>query len=65
MSHGLAARPELPEEELVALRAVAEELLTERVTLAREEDLVPVWRFSGRWFNTGPYAHRRPLAGSR
>ena len=65
MSHGLAKRPELCVEELAVLRAVSEELLNEQVALAQEEDRVPAWRFSGRWFNAGPYAQRRPLAVNR
>jgi hypothetical protein len=65
MSHGLTPRPELCEEELFALQAVSEELLKEQELLAIEEDEVPIWRFSGRWFNAGPYANRRPLAVSR
>jgi hypothetical protein len=24
------------------------------------KDTAPAWRFSGRWFNSGPYALRRP-----
>jgi hypothetical protein len=24
------------------------------------KDKPPAWRFSGRWFNVGPYALRRP-----
>jgi hypothetical protein len=58
VSHGLAPRPELPAEELAAVVAAAEAVL--RVELARPLDLAPAWRFSGRWFNAGPYALRRP-----
>lgn len=65
MSYGLSPRSELCEEELVVLQAVSEELLKEQEVLALEEDQVPIWRFSGRWFNAGPYANRRPLAVSR
>jgi hypothetical protein len=43
---------------MAALIAAAEELLkTER---RRIKDKAPSWRFSGRWFNAGPYANRRP-----
>lgn len=60
MSHGLSPRPTLPEEELAALVAVAEELL--RAPRVRVTDTTPAWRFSGRWFAAGPYALRRPHA---
>lgn len=59
MSYGLPPRPELPAEEMAALAAVAQELLKAPGAM----DLVdnaPSWRFSGRWFNAGPYALRRP-----
>ncbi len=65
MSHGLAPRPELGIDELAALQAVSEELLKEQEATQVEQDEVPAWRFSGRWFNAGPYAHRRPLAVNR
>ena len=58
MSHGLTPRPVLAPEEMAALVAVAEEFL--RTETAAVEDSVPAWRFSGRWFNAGPYANRRP-----
>jgi hypothetical protein len=58
VNYGLAPRPELPGEEMAALVAAAEELL--RVQSEIVEDAVPTWRFSGRWFNSGPYAMRRP-----
>lgn len=58
MNYGLAPRPELPPEELAALVAAAEELLKDE--RRRVVDRPPVWRFSGRWFNAGRYALRRP-----
>jgi hypothetical protein len=59
VSYGLAPRPELPPDELAALIAAAEEvLLRERSVVA--VDQVPVWRFSGRWFNAAPFSNRRP-----
>ncbi len=58
MSCGLPPRPELPPEEMAALIAAAEEILRAEVPLV--PDLVPVWRFSGRWFNSGPFTNRRP-----
>ena len=58
MSHGLAPRPEPGPEEIAAVIAAASELL--RPTEVLDVDEVPVWRFSGRWFNSGPFALRRP-----
>ncbi len=58
MSYGLAPRAELPPEEMAALIAVAEALLRDEREIV--EDEVPAWRFSGRWFNAGPFAMRRP-----
>jgi hypothetical protein len=43
---------------MAVLIAAAEELLKEE--RARVVDKPPTWRFSGRWFNAGPYANRRP-----
>lgn len=43
---------------MAALIAAAEEILRAEVPLV--PDLVPVWRFSGRWFNSGPFTNRRP-----
>jgi hypothetical protein len=61
MSHGLAPRPELPADEMAALMAVAEEMISEQLVQSVAVDPVPSWRFSGRWFNSGLYANRRPL----
>jgi hypothetical protein len=58
MNYGLAPRPALPSEEMAALIAAAEELLKQE--RRRVKDKPPAWRFSGRWFNSGPYALRRP-----
>ena len=55
---GLAPRPALAPEEMVALAAAGEQLLREGRGVV--SDPLPVWRFSGRWFNVGPYALRRP-----
>jgi hypothetical protein len=62
VSYGLTPRPELAPDELAALVAAVEEVLrTEKtVTVA---DQVPIWRFSGRWFNDSPLANRRPRLG--
>jgi hypothetical protein len=43
---------------MAALVAAAEVLLKEE--RRRVKDKPPTWRFSGRWFNSGPYALRRP-----
>lgn len=59
MTYGLTPRPELDPDDLAALVAVAQELLQRPVTAAA--DPVPNWRFSGRWFNAGPFANRRPV----
>jgi len=58
MSYGLAPRPGLPPDEMAALIAAAEELL--KVERRRVPDKPPAWRFSGRWFNSGPFTLRRP-----
>ena len=58
MSHGLARRPEPDPEDLAAVVAAVLEL--SRTAPALEADRVPGWRFSGRWFNVGPYSGRRP-----
>ena len=59
MNNGLAPRPELGPDETAAVIAAVQELLRAPV-----EDVVvdetPPWRFSGRWFNAGPFAMRRP-----
>jgi len=60
VSNGLAPRPELPPEEMAAVLAAAELLLTS-VPAPVEVDDVPVWRFSGRWFAAHPFSSlRRP-----
>ncbi len=56
--YGLAPRPELPAEEMAALIAAAEELLKQQSSYIADD--LPAWRFSGRWFNAGPFALRRP-----
>jgi hypothetical protein len=58
VNYGLNPRPSLEPEEMAALVAAAEELL--RAERRRARDRAPSWRFSGRWFNAGPYAGRRP-----
>jgi hypothetical protein len=46
---------------MAALMAVAEEMISDQSLQIVAIDTVPSWRFSGRWFNSGPYANRRPL----
>jgi len=58
VNYGLAPRPELSAEELAAVVTVAEQVF--KSPSAIEVDNVPSWRFSGRWFDAGPYALRRP-----
>ena len=58
MTYGLAPRPQLAPEELAALIGAAQEIMKARQL--EIPDLAPSWRFSGRWFNSGPYANRRP-----
>ena len=58
MSQGLAPRPTLDPDDLAALVAVAQEFLD--LETARPTDRAPAWRFSGRWFNAGPFTQRRP-----
>jgi hypothetical protein len=62
VSYGLPPRPELPEDELAALAAAAEEVL--RAVSNVVADDAPSWRFSGRWFNAGPFSMRRPQRSS-
>jgi hypothetical protein len=62
VSYGLTPRPELSPDELAALMAAAEEVLRDEKT-ATVVDHVPIWRFSGRWFNAAPFSNRRPRLG--
>ncbi|MGA2295190.1 MAG: hypothetical protein ABSG24_08210 [Acidimicrobiales bacterium] len=64
MSHGLAPRPGLPSDEAAAVMAAVEEIMKEQAQRSPVVDTVPAWRFSGRWFNSGPYANRRPQRAS-
>ncbi|MGA2124103.1 MAG: hypothetical protein ABSG58_06730 [Acidimicrobiales bacterium] len=59
MNYGLAPRPSLPPDEMAALIAAAEELLVEERRRVKNSKPSP-WRFSGRWYNAGPFANRRP-----
>jgi len=58
VSYGLAPRPQLAPDEMAALLVAAQELLKSEVRVVTDQ--LPSWRFSGRWFNAGPYALRRP-----
>ena len=59
MNYALTPRPVLDADELAALTAATEEMLRGE-TVPVLVDLVPSWRFSGRWFNAAPYSNRRP-----
>jgi hypothetical protein len=59
VSYALPPRPQpSPEETAAVLAAVEELLLSQQVVPV---DTAPTWRFSGRWFNSGPYSMRRPV----
>jgi len=58
VSYGLGPRPELGPEETAAVIVAVTEVLKQSVVVV--PDTVPVWRFSGRWFNTGPFSPGRP-----
>lgn len=58
MTYGLPPRPELCAEEMAALVLAAQEMFKTPVDAG--DDQAPSWRFSGRWFNAGPYVLRRP-----
>ncbi|HTB09050.1 MAG TPA: hypothetical protein VK704_04490 [Acidimicrobiales bacterium] len=59
MNYGLAPRPSLPPDEMAALIAAAEELLVEERRRVRTTK-PSAWRFSGRWYSSGPFTNRRP-----
>ena len=59
MSNGLAPRPELPSEDVAAVIAAAQNHFAQRAEGIA--DVVPVWRFSGRWFGTQTLTNRRSL----
>jgi hypothetical protein len=59
VNYGLTPRPVLDGDELAALVAATEEILRAE-TAPVLVDLVPTWRFSGRWFNAAPFSNRRP-----
>ncbi len=58
MNYGLTPRPGVSPDDLAAITAAAHEILGHAKPVAVDE--VPVWRFSGRWFNAGRFANRRP-----
>ncbi|MGC1419794.1 MAG: hypothetical protein WA786_06710 [Acidimicrobiales bacterium] len=60
MSYGLTPRPVLASDEAAAVMAALEEVMKEQAQRNLVANAVPAWRFSGRWFNSGPYANRRP-----
>ena len=60
MNYGLTPRPELSPDEMAALVAAAQELTKSSPLTMVVVDHASSWRFSGRWFNNGPFADRRP-----
>jgi len=58
VSYGLPPRPQLSPDEMAALVVAAQEVLKTQSVIVSEP--LSSWRFSGRWFNAGPYALRRP-----
>ena len=58
MTYGLTPRPGVAPDELAAIVAGVQAIVGEVTPVVVDE--VPVWRFSGRWFNDGRFAHRRP-----
>ena len=63
MSHGLRPRSEVPAEELAAITAAAQALLTSVATSETVVDVAPAWRFSGRWFASSPLSSQRRPKG--
>jgi hypothetical protein len=60
VSYGLTPRPQLAPDELAALMAAAQEIMSQATSAPVVVDPVPNWRFSGRWFNAGHFSNRRP-----
>jgi hypothetical protein len=60
VNYGLTPRPQLGPDELAALVAVAQEIMAQQKSRPVMVEPVPNWRFSGRWFNAGHFANRRP-----
>ena len=52
MTFGLRPRPQARPEEVAAITAIAQALLTPTVVEAARDE-TPAYRFSGRWFNSG------------
>jgi hypothetical protein len=52
VTFGLRPRPKACPEEVAAITAIAQALLTPTVVEATR-DKTPAYRFSGRWFNSG------------
>ena len=59
-AYGLTPRPELGPEEMAALVVALEHCYDEPAALVPAPAPVASWRFSGRWFNSGPFDRRRP-----
>ena len=56
---GLTPRPGPTPAEIAAVSAAM--TLLARARVVPDAERVPAWRFSGRWFNAGRYANRRPI----
>jgi len=63
VSYGLRPRAEVPAEELAALTAAAHALLSPVTATEPVADVTPAYRFSGRWFASGPLSSQRRPKG--
>ena len=63
MTHGLRPRGEVPSEEIAAITAAAQALLTSVAPAEAVADVAPAWRFSGRWFASSPLSSQRRPKG--
>ena len=60
MTFGLRPRPQARPEEVAAITAIAQALLTPNVVV-ETQDTTPTYRFSGRWFDSSYLSSlRRP-----
>ncbi|NNN00887.1 MAG: hypothetical protein HKL86_03535 [Acidimicrobiaceae bacterium] len=60
MNHDLPPRPQVDPAEVAVIVAVAVAMSSLSPNHVVENDETPAWRFSGRWFNRGPFSLRRP-----
>ncbi|MEI8127224.1 MAG: hypothetical protein WCG86_05330 [Actinomycetota bacterium] len=59
MSYGLAPKASISNEEMAVVLAAAQALMNATTLIAPTPNVVPPWRFSGRWFATGPFSSQR------